>query len=200
VKTYVATTNPGKLRELKTLFAKSEIQIVTPRKRFDLNVVEDASSYAGNAMRKAQALAVLLRERHVSAAVLADDSGLEIDALDGRPGVRSARYGGEELDWPQRREALLTELRGVPPYRRAARFVCALAYLEPNGEALVASGDVAGYVLEKEHGAGGFGYDSLFLYPPGGRSFAALSEKEKNAVSHRSRAAEALLALVRQRG
>lgn len=200
MKTYVATNNPGKLRELKTLFARSALQIVTPRKRIPLEVVEDAATYAGNAVLKAQALAAALRERHISAAVLADDSGLEVEALGGRPGLHSARYGGPEIDWPARRAALLAELRGVPPYRRIARFVCVLVLAEPHANPIAATAHVNGYILESESGTGGFGYDSLFLYPPAGRSFAALGEKEKNAVSHRGRAADALLTMLRDRG
>jgi len=148
VKTYVATNNPGKLRELKAIFARSPLQIVTPRKRIAIDVVENAPTYAGNALIKAQALAAELRSRHIGAAVLADDSGLEVDALDGRPGIHSARYGGPEMEWPQRRAALLAELRGVPPYRRAARFVCTLCLIRPHGEPVFASGEVSGYVLE----------------------------------------------------
>ena len=193
MKTYVATSNPGKLRELKALFAKSPLQIVTPRKLPALDVVEDAQTYAGNAMLKAQALASALRERHVSAAVLADDSGLEVDALGGRPGIHSARYGGSEVAWPARRAALLQELRGIPPYRRTARFVSVLVLIPAHGEPTIARGEVDGYILEAENGTGGFGYDALFLHMPSGRSFAALSEKEKNAVSHRHHAAQALL-------
>ncbi|MBV8498006.1 MAG: non-canonical purine NTP pyrophosphatase [Candidatus Eremiobacteraeota bacterium] len=198
MKTYVATTNPGKLRELKALFAKSPLQIVTPRKCFELDVVESAPTYAGNALLKATALTEALRERHVSAAVLADDSGLEVEALAGRPGIHSARYGGPDLDWPTRRAALLAELRGIPPYRRASRFVCALVLLQPNREPLTVTGEVRGYILESPSGTGGFGYDALFLYPPLGRSFASLSEKEKNSVSHRRRAADAMLAVLQQ--
>ena len=194
MKTYVATNNPGKLRELKAMFARSPLQIVTPRKHLTIDVIENAPTYAGNALIKAQALAAELRSRHLGAAVLADDSGLEVDALGGRPGIYSARYGGPEMEWPERRAALLDELRGVPPYRRAARFVCVLCLIRPNGEPVFATGEVHGYVLEAERGTSGFGYDSLFLYPPYGRSFAALAEKEKNEVSHRRRAAEALLA------
>jgi XTP/dITP diphosphohydrolase len=200
MKTYVATQNPGKLRELKALLTRSAIQIATPRKRFDIEVAEDAGTYAGNAILKAQALAADLRERHVAAAVLADDSGLEVDALGGRPGVLSARYGGAGIDWAARRTALLAELRGVPPYRRTARFVCTLALIEPHGEPILATGEVTGHILESESGAGGFGYDAVFLCPPVGRSFASLGEKEKNAVSHRRRAVDALLAMLAQRG
>ena len=200
MKTYVATSNPGKLRELKAFFSKSPLQIVTPRKRIELDVIESAPTYEGNALLKAHAMVAALRERRVSAAVLADDSGLEVAALAGRPGVHSARYGGPDLDWPHRRAGLLDELRGIPPYRRAARFVCALALVETEGEPIVVRGEVDGYILEGESGTGGFGYDAIFLYPPMGRSFAALSEKEKNEVSHRRNAAEALLAILRERG
>lgn len=200
MKTYVATGNPGKLRELKTFFAKSPLQIVTPRKRIELDVIESAPTYEGNALLKAHAMVAALRERRVSAAVLADDSGLEVAALAGRPGVHSARYGGPDLDWPARRAGLLDELRPIPPYRRAARFVCALALVEPEREPIVVRGEVGGYILEGESGTGGFGYDAVFLYPPKGRSFAAMSEKEKNEVSHRHNAAQALLAALRERG
>ncbi len=199
MKTYIATSNPGKLRELKMLFARSTLQIVTPRKPLDSDVLETAPTYAGNSLLKATALASALRERHVSAAVLADDSGLEVEALAGRPGILSARYGGPDISWPARRAALLAELRGVPPYRRGARFVCALVLVEPHGEPITAIGEVRGYIMESESGTGGFGYDSMFLYPPLGRSFAALSEKEKNGVSHRHNAAEALLKMLRER-
>jgi XTP/dITP diphosphohydrolase len=197
MKVFVATHNPGKLRELKAIFDKSPLKLAAVRKYVD--VPEDATSYLGNALVKAQVFAAGLRERGLDGGVLADDSGLEVDALDGRPGIYSARYGGEELPWPERRVALLAELRGVPPYRRTARFVCALALIAPDGSSVTATGSVHGYILEAEGGTGGFGYDALFLYPPAGRSFAALTEKQKNAVSHRRRAADALLAMIGDR-
>ena len=198
VKAYVATHNAGKLRELQAIFAGSSLRLTKPRKYAD--VLETAETYAGNALLKAQALAAMLRERGADENVLADDSGLEVAALDGRPGIMSARYGGPNLAWPQRRAALLGELRGVPPFLRHARFVCALALLAPGREPITVTGEVEGFVLETEAGSGGFGYDPLFLYPPYGRSFATLTEKEKNAVSHRRRAADALLEALRARG
>jgi XTP/dITP diphosphohydrolase len=197
VKTYAATHNAGKLRELQQLFSGTSLRPTKPRKYAP--VIESADTYAGNALLKAHALAAALREGGVDANVLADDSGLEVDALDGRPGILSARYGGPKLGWPERRAALLDEMRGVPPFRRAARFVCALALIEPGKEPVTATGEVDGYILSAERGAGGFGYDPLFLYLPFGRSFAALSEKEKNSVSHRRRAADALLWALRTR-
>lgn len=197
MKTFVATQNAGKLRELQAIFSGSPLQLAKPRKYAD--VVEDADSYVGNAILKAQTLAAILQERRIEGMVLADDSGLEVDALDGRPGVYSARFGGADIGWPERRAALLAELRGVPPYRRSARFVCALALIEPGREPITATGQVSGYIQEVERGTGGFGYDPLFFYPPYGRSFAALTEKEKNEVSHRRRAADALLSALRSR-
>lgn len=191
MKTYAATHNKGKLHELQAIFTGTPLRPIAPRKF--ASVVEDADSYEGNALLKAQALANELHGRGVEARVLADDSGLEIDALDGGPGIYSARFGGAELGWPERRATLLAELRGVPPYRRTARFVCTLAFIEPGREPVTATGHVNGYILETESGSGGFGYDPIFFYPPYGRSFAALSEKEKNAVSHRRRAADDLL-------
>ncbi len=197
MKTFVATQNAGKLRELRAIFSGSPLTLAKPRKY--TAVVEDADTYAGNALLKAQALAATLEKRGIEGIVLADDSGLEVDALEGRPGVYSARYGGADIGWAERRAALLEELRGVPPYRRSARFVCALALIEPGREPVAVTGHVNGYLLEVESGTGGFGYDPLFFYPPSGRSFASLSEKEKNAVSHRRRAADALLAALRGR-
>lgn len=194
MKTYVATTNEGKLRELRAIFAGSPLKLMKPRKL--LAVDETATTFEGNALLKARSLADMLAARGTDAAVLADDSGFAVDALGGRPGILSARYGGTEIDWPQRRALLLEELRGVPPYLRTAHFVCALVFIAPGAAPITAVGRVDGVVLDSERGAGGFGYDPLFYYPPAGRSFAALSEQEKNAVSHRRLAAEALLALL----
>ena len=194
MKTYVATTNEGKLRELKAIFAGSRLKLMKPRKL--AAVEENASTFEANALLKARSLADALSARNADAAVLADDSGLVVDALDGRPGIHSARYGGSEIDWPRRRQLLLTELKGVPPYLRSAHFVCALVFMVPGAAPITAVGRVDGFILEAESGSRGFGYDPLFLYPPVRRSFAALSEEEKDAVSHRRRAAEALLALL----
>jgi XTP/dITP diphosphohydrolase len=191
VKTYVATTNEGKLRELRAIFAGSPLQLTKPRKL--AAVREDAETFEGNALLKARSLADALSSRAAASAVLADDSGLVVDALEGRPGVHSARYGGVEIDWPRRRALLLEELNGIPPYRRTAHFICVLAFIAPQAQPVIATGRVDGFVMETERGSGGFGYDPLFFYPPAGCSFAALSEEEKNAVSHRRRAAEALL-------
>jgi len=191
VKTYVATKNAGKLGELRAIFASSPLELRT----FDgyRDVEETADSYAGNAVLKARALAAQLRAAGIDAPVLADDSGLEVDALGGRPGIYSARYAGTDASWPRRRAHLLEELRGVPQAGRGGRFVCTMAFVDASGKETVAGGSVAGYLTEEERGSAGFGYDPVFYYPPLGCTFAELDPAVKNAVSHRGAAARSLL-------
>ena len=195
--TYVASKNAGKLRELTAMFAGSALDAAAYPGYVD--VVEDAGTYAGNALLKAGALRAQLERAGIAAAVLADDSGLEVDALGGRPGVLSARFGGAGATWPQRRALLLRELDGVARSQRRARFVCVMALIVPSSEAIFGSGQVEGCIAERESGSGGFGYDPLFFYPPLGRTFAELPPHEKDAVSHRRRAAQAVLAALAQR-
>jgi XTP/dITP diphosphohydrolase len=136
----------------------------------------------------------------VHGAVLADDSGIEVASLNGRPGVLSARYGGEEITWPQRREKLLEELAGVPGDARGAKFCCAMVLILEDGTQFTGYGEVEGLVTGEELGRFGFGYDPIFWYAPAGKTFAQLDEDEKNVVSHRRRAADALLQSVRKAG
>lgn len=153
---------------------------------------EGATSYVDNVLLKARALYEQLRAAGLAgAAVLADDSGIEIDAFGGKPGVLSARYAGEATPWPQRRAQLLSELRSANG--RGARFVCVMAFVYPDGHELVVRGDVEGEIAGAERGEHGFGYDPVFFYPPVGRTFAEIPEDEKNRLSHRGRAARALL-------
>src|SRR6266511_3807667 len=145
---------------------------------------EGESSYAENALGKARAVASDTGEL-----ALADDSGIEVDALGGGPGVLSARYGGPGLTDPERCEAMLREMASVPREKRAARFRCLIAIVCPRrGRETTVEGVVEGVLLESPRGEGGFGYDPLFFYPPLGRSFAELTAREKNRVSHRARA------------
>ena len=144
---------------------------------------EGVSSYAGNALAKARAVAAA-----AGALALADDSGLEVDALGGRPGVLSARYGGEGLSDAERCEVMLRELAGVPPEKRTARYRCVIALCEPAGREATAEGVVEGVLLEAPRGRGGFGYDPLFYCPPLGATFAEIPAEAKHAVSHRGRA------------
>ena len=189
---FAATKNAGKLRELRTIFARLGWQIESYPGYADVD--ETADSYAGNAALKARALRAQLVAAGIAGSVLGDDSGIEVAALGGRPGVYSARYGGVDLDWPSRRRALLLETRESASRDRSARFVCALHYIDGAGNEFVVERDVAGLLAQEERGAGGFSYDSIFEFPPLGRTFAELSESQKNDVSHRALAAKALVA------
>jgi XTP/dITP diphosphohydrolase len=197
LRTFVATKNLGKLREMREIFAGSMLELDTSAGYRE--VEETADTFEGNASLKASALHQQLRAAGIDAAVLADDSGLEVAALDGRPGIYSARYGGLDLAWSERRALLLCELEGVEPERRQARFVCALAFADPSGRLRTVRGTVDGTITFAQAGQGGFGYDSIFYYPPRERTFAQLRPGEKNAISHRQRAAEALLGTLQER-
>jgi XTP/dITP diphosphohydrolase len=144
---------------------------------------EGETSYAENALGKARAVTVA-----TGLLALADDSGIEVDALDGRPGVLSARYGGEGLTDPERNALMLRELDGVPPACRTARYRAVIAVTAPDGREATAEGTVEGVLLDAPRGAGGFGYDPLFYYPPFAATFAEISADAKHAVSHRGRA------------
>jgi XTP/dITP diphosphohydrolase len=193
---YVATTNRGKLREFDALLGGRGWAV----REYDAyaEVPEGDSSYADNAGRKARALAAQLREAGISSSVIADDSGLEVRALGRRPGVLSARYGGPDATWPQRRRLLLDELAATGSPDRSARFVCALHVVDERGGEHAVVATVDGAIAEAERGEGGFSYDALFEYPPLGKTFAELTADEKNSVSHRARAARAILADLRR--
>ncbi|MBV9103069.1 MAG: non-canonical purine NTP pyrophosphatase, partial [Candidatus Eremiobacteraeota bacterium] len=156
---------------------------------------EGEVSYRENALLKARALAAQLQDAGIrDAAVIGDDSGIEVQALGGVPGVLSARYGGPDLSWPDRRNLLLREARSASSGVLAARFVCAIAYVDSEGTEFAVQGSVEGQLVD-ERGEGGFSYDPIFWYPPLQRTFAELSEKEKNAVSHRAMAVRSLIRL-----
>ncbi|MDQ2872334.1 MAG: non-canonical purine NTP pyrophosphatase [Candidatus Eremiobacteraeota bacterium] len=195
MKTFVATKNLGKLAELRAIFAGSPLELETYADYAD--VEEGERSYRENALLKASALRAQLRDARITAAVLADDSGLEVDALGGRPGVLSARYAGADASWPERRAMLMHELDGSRD--RGAQFVCAMALILEDGSELNVLETVRGSIPEAPSGAGGFGYDPLFASGTTGTTFAQLSEEEKNHISHRRRAADALLRALNDR-
>lgn len=191
----LATGNPGKIRELWRLLARLPLALVTPAALgIALEVPEEGDTYAANAIAKAQAYAAA-----AGYLALADDSGLEVDALGGAPGVRSARYGGPALDDRGRYELLLRDLHSIPAGQRGAHYraVVALAaplhyegtVLPPGGVATFA-GTLHGTIACAPHGDGGFGYDPIFLLPDG-RSAASLTDDEKDLVSHRGQAVRA---------
>lgn len=184
----LASNNAKKRHELERLLAGSRLEVVTPAEAgLDLEPVEDGATFTANARIKALAFAAAF-----DGPVLADDSGLVVDALDGRPGVHSARFAGADADDAANRTRLLRELEGVPTETRTARFVCHVALARGDEILAEETGTCEGRVLEAERGAGGFGYDPLFLDVATGRSFAELAAAEKDALSHRGRALTAL--------
>ncbi len=188
----VASANPKKAAELAALLDGLGV-VVVPRPPEVPEVVEDAETFEGNARLKAVALAEATGE-----VALADDSGLVVDALDGAPGVRSARYAGESATDRDNVDRLLAELdaRGaVDGDARTARFRCVLVLRWPDGSELVADGAVEGRLAHEPAGDGGFGYDPVFVPDDGdGRTFAQMSAEDKQAISHRGRALRALVA------
>ena len=183
----LATLNRAKGRELASLLdgIPFDIRLLadTPGARLP---EETEATYRGNALLKARA-AVQATGR----IALADDSGLEVDALGGQPGVHSARFGGAGLDDGGRTALLLKMLAERPDESRSARFRCAIAIVDTSGHERVVEGAVEGVIAPVPRGHGGFGYDPVFLYPPLGRTFAELTDEEKSRVSHRAAAARA---------
>jgi len=184
----IATTNTGKFREFAALLSEPAIVL---KSLADCpgapEVSEDGTTYAANALHKALTVA-----RWSQCTTLADDSGLEVDALGGAPGVRSARYAGATQDSGANIAKLLGELLSVPQSRRTARFRCVITVARPDGATLTVEGSCDGYIIDTPRGAGGFGYDPIFLYPPLGKTFAEISAAVKNRVSHRAAACERL--------
>jgi XTP/dITP diphosphohydrolase len=162
------------------------------------DVEESASSFHDNALLKAQTLRGQLSEAGIRAAVIADDSGLCVEALDGRPGVLSARYGGKDATWEERRALLLEEMREVPDGKRAATFVCYMPLILADGGTWMGEGFVKGTVAREKRGAHGFGYDPLFVPSGETQTFAEMSEEKKNSLSHRHAAATAILDVIKR--
>jgi XTP/dITP diphosphohydrolase len=190
----LATTNRGKLADFELLFEGSGIVLVLPADvGVHMDVEETGTTFEENALLKARAIAAACKR-----ATLADDSGLAVYALDGAPGVYSARYAGPQCDDRANNLRLLDALRGVGD-RRAA-FVCVLALVVPGGIEITAEGRCEGTVADRERGTNGFGYDAVFYRDDLGRTFGEASREEKNARSHRGAAVRALLADLRRRG
>ncbi|NPV09801.1 MAG: RdgB/HAM1 family non-canonical purine NTP pyrophosphatase [Anaerolineae bacterium] len=187
----LATGNPGKLSEFRRILGDLPVELICPADlNLELAVPEEGQTFAENARAKACAYAAA-----AGMPALADDSGLEVDALGGRPGVMSARYGGEGASDSDRRRLLLAEMEAVPDGQRSARFRCVIAVCW-GGQVYLTEGSVEGTIAREERGSGGFGYDRLFLLPDRGRTMAELSPEEKNALSHRGQAARAMRAVL----
>jgi XTP/dITP diphosphohydrolase len=188
----VASQNSGKIREYRALLDSLLAEIRSPQDLgLDLPVAEKGETYAENARLKAQAYA-----RASELLTLADDSGLEVDALDGAPGVRSARYAsGSDAD---RVTALLQHLDGVPWEERTARFRCVIAIVTPQGQVYTADGTCEGVIATSPAGSGGFGYDPVFYLPEHDLTMAQIPPPVKNRISHRARAAQNALPILRR--
>lgn len=193
MKLVVSTNNSHKLDEIKAIFG-SEFESISSLKEvgITLDVEENADSFMGNAALKARAAAAMLP----GYAVLADDSGLCVNALDGAPGVYSARFSGDHDDASNRKH-LLEMLKDVPEEDRDAYFACAMVMVLPDGSQIEAFGKVEGRIAFEERGENGFGYDSLFYYEPAGETFAEMPSKLKNKCSHRFNALMMLLGSIR---
>ena len=190
----LATNNQGKARELKSLLRDIPFEIVTPSEiGIDAEVKENVNSFEENAGLKASALA-----KQSGLLTLADDSGLEVDALGGEPGVLSHRYAGEGATDEDRVRYLLTKLEGVPQEKRTARFCCSIAVATPEGEVELFSGECQGFITFEPKGTLGFGYDPIFYFPELGKTMAELPLAEKNQVSHRGKAASKAIELLKR--
>jgi XTP/dITP diphosphohydrolase len=189
-----ASANPDKVAEIASLL-DGTIELM-PRPEHVPDVIEDAPTLTGNARLKAQAICAA-----TGLPAVADDTGLEVDALGGAPGVHTARYAGEQASYADNRAKMLAALDGVEPARRSARFRTVAMVCWPDGTELAAEGVCEGWIAEEERGDRGFGYDAVFVPGPSidGPTFAQVSEAEKHAVSHRGRAFRALVDLLDRR-
>ncbi len=188
----IASRNSHKVSELRQLLAGLDIEVYSLHEFPGApEVVEDGDTFADNALKKARSVS-----QYAKLAVIADDSGLEVDYLQGQPGVRSARFAGESASDRENNEKLLELMQGVPARLRTACFRCTIALVSPTGLTEVVDGVCHGRILTEPKGTGGFGYDPLFLVPELGKTFAELSNEEKNAISHRGRALRATLPIM----
>lgn len=182
-----ATGNKGKVKEIEMILADAGYEIRTMKEAgIALDINENGTTYEENALIKVRAVAA-----HPNAAgciVMADDSGLEVDALNKEPGVYSARYLGEDTPYSIKNAEIIKRLNGVTDEKRTARFACAIAAKLPDGSEIVTKSTIEGRIGYEEKGSNGFGYDPIFFYPPYGKHTAELTEAQKNEVSHRGKA------------
>lgn len=185
----IASNNAHKIEEIKAILGNRFDEVLSLREAgITADVVEDGTTFEENAKKKAEEIKTLFD----CDAVLSDDSGLAVDALDGAPGVFSARFAGEGHNDAENNEKLLTLMKDVSDAKRSCRFVCAVALARRDKTTLVVRGTVEGTLLRANRGENGFGYDPLFLYGPTGLSFAEMSAEAKNGISHRRNALNAL--------
>ena len=187
----VATGNKDKVKEIKEILSDMDALVVTMKDAgLSAEPEEDGATFLENAVIKAKAVAEKAAKSSdwKDAVVMADDSGLVIDALNGEPGIYSARYMGHDTSYREKNANLIERLDNVPEEERSARFVCAVAAVCPGGKILTAEAAMEGRIAYEEHGQGGFGYDPIFYLPEFDRTSAELSLEEKNSISHRGKA------------
>ncbi|BAM47116.1 XTP/dITP diphosphatase [Amphibacillus xylanus] len=196
-KILIATKNKGKVDDFRAIFDQDRVEIIS---LLDLDssiedIEETGETFSENAILKAEGIA-----EQMNLPVLADDSGLSIDYLDGRPGVYSARYAGSDKDDQRNIEKVLSELEGVPLEKRGASFICALAFAVPGKETIVKYGKCSGVIVEEPIGENGFGYDPIFMPDGYNLTMAQLSPEEKGRISHRGKALKEMAAWLELEG
>ncbi len=189
LKLILATSNKDKVREIGEILGDTPFVAVSMRDEgFDPDIVEDGKTFEENALIKARAVHALAPDAYV----MADDSGLCIDALDGAPGIYSARFCGENSTYPEKFAKIFEMLKDVPEDKRTAKFVCSIAVVRPDGSEFTVRGEICGVLHEKPMGDGGFGYDPIFYVPEFGMTTAQMTKEQKNAISHRGKASRAM--------
>ena len=184
-KVIFATGNANKMREIREILGEEDFEILSMKEAgIDIDIVEDGATFEENSLIKSRAIAAVAKD----AIVLADDSGLEIDALNKEPGIYSARYMGEDTSYDIKNANLIERLEGVEKEDRSARFVCAVSAVFPDGTDAVVRGTIEGYIGWEPMGENGFGYDPIFYLWDKDVSTASISPEEKNAISHRGQA------------
>lgn len=179
-----ATNNEGKLREIRAILSDLGVEVVTMKEAgIQIDIEENGATFEENAVIKVKTVATVCND-----IVMADDSGLEIDALNKEPGVYSARYLGEDTSYHVKNNTLIQRLEGIEPDKRTARFVCAIAAALPDGRILETKGTIEGVIGYEERGENGFGYDPIFLIPEYGKTTAEIDAELKNQLSHRGKA------------
>lgn len=186
-KIVISTGNAGKVREFKEILKDWNVSSMR-EENAQVSVEETGKTFEENAWIKARALAERLREMKISAIAIADDSGIEIDAFDGGPGVYSARFLGEDTPYEIKNQIILERMAHVEVQNRGARYVCVIAAVLPDGMEISARATVEGRIGQEPRGSGGFGYDPIFYVPKYGRTMAELTSDEKNQISHRGKA------------
>ena len=195
MKIVLATGNKNKIKEIKEKFSSSgslEISSFEELKNIP-EIIENAATFEGNALIKAEAIC-----RLTGLPSMADDSGLVIDALNGEPGVYSARYGGDNLSDAEKNELVLSKMKGLPEKKRSARFECVIAIALPDSRSFTVKGICNGLISSEPAGSNGFGYDPIFYIPEADKTMAQLTPEEKNRISHRGKALEKAFEMIKK--